>query len=162
LQPGKSIEKSTRAKVLKGARNLHLWMGAFFAPAIIFFAFSGTLQTFDLHEVKRGEATQPPAWIMQIAQLHKKQNLNTRRPAPPPANPGEANSRAPEANRPPPKPPSRATWTFKVFIAVMSVGLILSTLLGLYLTIQYARDKRVMWALVVAGTLLPLAMVLLM
>ena len=137
-------------------------MGAFFAPAIIFFAFSGALQTFDLHEAKRGEATQPAAWITKIAQLHKKQNLNTRKPGPPQGNPTEASAKPPEANRPAPKPTSPVTWTFKVFVGTMSAGLILSTLLGLYMTFQYARDRRITWALVIAGTILPLMMVLMM
>lgn len=154
--------KSSRARTLSAARNFHLWMGAFFAPAIIFFALSGAFQTFGLHEAERGSTTQPPTWIVKIAQLHKKQNLNTRRPGPRPVNPGEANPNRAEGERQAPKPPSAATWTFKVFVGAMAAGLVLSTLLGLYMTFQYARDKRLTWALVVAGTLLPLAMVLLM
>jgi hypothetical protein len=135
-------------------------MGTFFAPAILFFAFSGALQTLNLHEGKRGDSKQPAAWITKIAQLHKKQNLNTRRPSPPQAKPVEAAAKTVEENRPAPKPDGTATWVLKAFTALMSIGLFLSTLLGLFMTFQYARDKRVTWVLLVAGALLPLALVL--
>jgi hypothetical protein len=148
--------------VLTAARKLHLWMGTFFAPAILFFAFSGALQTLSLHEAKRGDSTQPAAWITKIAQLHKKQNLNTRRPNAPQAKPVETGAKSVDQNRPAPKPDGAATFTFKAFTAMMSIGLILSTLLGLFMTFQYARDKRVTWALLIAGMLLPLGMVLFM
>jgi hypothetical protein len=157
-----AIGKSRRAKVLTSARKLHLWVGTFFAPAILFFAFSGALQTLDFHENKRGDSSQPAAWITRIAQLHKKQNLNNRRPNPPQAKPADAAAKPVEQNRPAPKPDGAATLTFKAFTALMSVGLILSTLLGLFMTFQYVRDKRVTWVLLIAGALLPLAMILFM
>jgi hypothetical protein len=49
--------KETKAQVpsgnairLKLARQLHLYLGTLFAPSIIFFAFTGSLQLFGLHE----------------------------------------------------------------------------------------------------------------
>jgi len=56
---------------MKQIRQLHLYMGTLFAPAILFFAFTGALQTFGLHEGARGSNSTPPAWIAQLAQVHK-------------------------------------------------------------------------------------------
>ena len=151
-----------RAQVLKTARQLHLWLGTFFAPAIIFFAFSGALQTFGLHEAQRGDPNQPAMWITKLAQLHKKQNLNTKPAGARPAKKPEDQVKPREENRPAPKPDKPATFAFKVFTGLMSIGLILTTVLGLFMTFQFARDKRVTWALLILGTLLPLAMILLM
>ena len=54
-------------------RLLHLYIGVFTTPALIFFAFTGALQTFSLHETTRGSSYKPPAWAMVLAQIHKKQ-----------------------------------------------------------------------------------------
>ena len=64
-----------RKQALKAARLLHVYLGVFFAPAILFFALTGALQTFSLHEEARGSAYKPPVWIVRLAQLHKKQVL---------------------------------------------------------------------------------------
>ncbi len=152
---------NTRARMLKSARQLHLWLGTFFAPAILFFAFSGFLQTFGLHEAKRGDSYQPPAWIAKMAQIHKKQNLETRPPAPPAARGGEP-AKQPAENRPAPKPVKPATTAFKAFTGAMSIGLISTTLLGIFMTFQFARDKRVTWVLLILGTIMQLAKISLM
>jgi hypothetical protein len=38
------------SKSIKNLRLLHRYMGLFFSPAILFFAFSGGLQVFNLHK----------------------------------------------------------------------------------------------------------------
>jgi hypothetical protein len=59
--------------VLKGVRLIHLYVGAFIAPAIVFFAFTGAIQTLSLHVSAKGGAYKPANWIIVLAQLHKKQ-----------------------------------------------------------------------------------------
>jgi hypothetical protein len=69
---------------MRRLRQIHNWLGAFFAPAILFFALSGALQTFSLHENKGGGPYKPPAWIVVLASVHKDQALpHPRRPRPP-------------------------------------------------------------------------------
>jgi hypothetical protein len=58
---------------LKYIRLIHLYIGVFIAPALLFFAFTGALQTFSLHETTRGSSYKPPAWAVILAQIHKKQ-----------------------------------------------------------------------------------------
>lgn len=60
---------------LKISRQVHLYLGVFTAPALLFFAITGGLQTFGLHERERDGSYAPPAWLAEMAQLHKKQTL---------------------------------------------------------------------------------------
>ena len=64
---------STSHATLKLFRKIHLYIGVFIAPALLFFAFTGALQTFNLHETHAGSDYKPPAWIATLAQIHKKQ-----------------------------------------------------------------------------------------
>ena len=61
---------------LKSFRTLHLYLGVFTAPALLFLAFTGALQSVNLHEAARGGDYKPPAWIASIAHMHKKQNFD--------------------------------------------------------------------------------------
>ena len=58
---------------LKYTRVTHLYLGVFTAPALLFFAFTGALQTFSLHETTHSSNYKPPAWAVTLAQIHKKQ-----------------------------------------------------------------------------------------
>src|SRR5271170_5358963 len=59
--------------ILRVLRKLHLYIGVFTTPALLFFAITGAMQTFSLHETTQGSSYKPPAWIATLAQLHKKQ-----------------------------------------------------------------------------------------
>src|SRR5277367_4679096 len=59
--------------LLRAMRLLHLYIGVFTVPALLFFAFTGALQTFSLHETTRGSSYKPPAWAVTLGQIHKKQ-----------------------------------------------------------------------------------------
>ncbi len=61
--------------LLKSVRLFHLYSGVFLAPALLFFAVTGALQTFSLHETTRGSSYKPPAILVKLAQLHKKQTI---------------------------------------------------------------------------------------
>ena len=58
---------------LRFLRKIHLYVGVFTTPALLFFAITGAMQTFSLHETTQGSSYKPPAWIASLAQLHKKQ-----------------------------------------------------------------------------------------
>lgn len=60
-------------RFLKTTRTIHLYLGVFTAPMLLFFAISGGLQSFSLHETTRGSSYTPPAWLASAAQFHKKQ-----------------------------------------------------------------------------------------
>jgi outer membrane biosynthesis protein TonB len=76
--------------LLRYLRLVHLYIGVFIAPAVIFFAFTGALQTFSLHETTRGSSYKPPAWAVTLGQIHKKQTpVVPARKTPPPDKPAE-------------------------------------------------------------------------
>ncbi|WP_213806160.1 hypothetical protein, partial [Granulicella sp. dw_53] len=76
---------SPTKSLLKTSRLLHLYLGVFATPALIFFAITGFLQTFSFHETTRGSDYKPPKILVQLGQLHKKQTLvvPVRKPQPP-------------------------------------------------------------------------------
>ena len=58
---------------IKVMRNIHLYLGVFFAPLLMFFLISGSWQTFDLHEASKDGSYKPPAIIKSLSQVHKNQ-----------------------------------------------------------------------------------------
>ncbi len=51
---------SSTHTLLKYTRLVHLYLGVFITPALLFFAFTGALQTFSLHETTVAAATSRP------------------------------------------------------------------------------------------------------
>lgn len=155
--PAKAGGKSRRSSsFIQQARQLHLYLGTFFAPAILFFATTGALQTFSFHERTKGSSYNPPVLLMKLAQLHKKQTLVLPPKRPPAQNASrpEAESRpSPEANKPPVQPAS--TLLMKWFTFLMGIGLDTTTLLGIYMAFKYNRDRRLVWGLLIVGAVLP-------
>ena len=73
----------SRTSLLKVFRVTHLYFGVFITPALLFFAFTGAIQSFGLHETNRDHPNYKPAhWITVLAQIHKKQTdvLPSRKP----------------------------------------------------------------------------------
>jgi len=118
---------------MKQIRQLHLYLGTLFAPLIIFFAFSGALQTFGFHEGKKGGSYAPPAWIVAMAQIHKNQRIG----------------------------PGKSSLALKWFIAFMAAGLITTSILGIYMAFKFNRDPRIVCTLIALGIIIPVAALLL-
>jgi hypothetical protein len=145
---------------LKLTRKLHLYLGVFITPALLFFAFTGALQTFSLHETTQGSTYKPPSWAVKLGQLHKKQTLEVpvRKPRPvadaPKADKPADNSaaKAPEAAASKPK----THLPMKIFFLLVAVGLLTSTLTGLYMAYRYGRNWIVITGLLLAGVIVPL------
>jgi hypothetical protein len=162
----------TPAALLKAFRVTHHYLGLFIAPAVLFFAFTGFLQMFGLHETSRGSSYVPPSIIVHLAQLHKKATLTIpqRKPAKPEVAP-KSDDAAPKADAPKPnaakpdaapKTPQPAPsfhWPMKIFFGLVAVGLILSTLTGLFMAWKYNRSKIAVVATVLAGLIIPLILV---
>jgi hypothetical protein len=169
----------TRAHtILKYTRLAHLYVGVFISPAILFFAFTGAIQTFSLHETTRGSSYKPPAWAVMLAQIHKKQTpiVPVRRPPPPeksadtdttksgkpdsaPLPNGAPN--APAAATKPPSPDAvvprpHNTVPLKIFFLLVSIGLFASTLSGLYMSYKFIRNTKLITALLIAGIIVPI------
>ncbi len=92
---------------LKLIRNIHLYLGVFFAPLLLFFVMTGFVQTFNWHE----EGS--PKFIQALSQVHKHQRLACGQECPEPSMP------------------------FRFLIALMCAGLLLTTILGIMMAFKY-------------------------
>jgi hypothetical protein len=148
--------------VLKAVRLTHLYVGVFIAPAIVFFAFTGALQTLSLHVSAKGGAYKPANWIIVLAQLHKKQitelpanklQTPTSSPTIKPGASEKMSSSEKGLDR-----PAHNSLPLKVFFLVVSAGLLCSTITGLYMSYKYSRNKVLFAILFIAGIFVPISL----
>jgi hypothetical protein len=156
------------ASVLKAVRLTHLYLGVFCAPAILFFALTGAIQTFSLHEPGKGTPYKPaadyvpPRWTVILGQIHKNQTPVVAAPKPP----------APKSAGAPPAiakttviPATSAQkvhnpMPLKYFFALVAWSLFISTFTGLYMAYKYSRNKVAITTVLVLGIVIPLLFVL--
>jgi hypothetical protein len=156
----RKILMSAGHRLLKSVRQLHLYLGAFSAPALLFFAVTGGLQVFGLHEAHRGSDYRPPAWLAVAAQLHKKQTMAVpEAKRAPPAMTGAAARPAVEPGHDAARKPSALP--LKLFGALVALSLLLSTLSGLYMAWRYTRNKRLVGLALAGGVVVPVLLALL-
>ncbi len=159
---------SSSHRFLKYFRLIHLYTGVFIAPALLFFAFTGALQSFSLHETTRGSSYKPPAWAVMLAQIHKKQTpvVPIRKPPPPDkqADKGTPEKSSTTSQATPVEAPKAIGETaskshnplpLKCFFLLVSVGLFVSTLSGLYMSYKYIRNRRLITVILLGGIIFP-------
>ncbi|WP_395445668.1 hypothetical protein [Caulobacter sp. UC70_42] len=134
-------------------RKWHAYIGMIIAPTVLLFAMTGVLQIYELHEAHPGYA--PPAVVAKLGVLHKKQLYREgRRPQSQPSakpSPGPA----PAASRPEAKAQRLPTTLLKAFFALASVGLIISTITGVWMTLRQPLHRMRHILLLVVGTVVP-------
>ncbi|HEY2007622.1 MAG TPA: hypothetical protein VGH23_01440 [Rhizomicrobium sp.] len=157
IKPVPARRGQGRAATLMAVRIWHSYAGAFFAPAILFFAITGVLQTFNLHKPMPGY--RPPMVLQAMASMHKNQNLHVKNADDPGPKKGKHAKTDQPDETPPPLASRIAQWMLKVFVALVSVGLVATTALGLYMSWQTSR-RRSMLLWLAAGTVLPMLMML--
>jgi hypothetical protein len=140
---------------MKRLRLLHRYMGLFFSPAILFFAFTGALQTFDLHSANKSTGYVPPVWLQEMAQVHKKQTLTLKK-----EKTKDDSASADTAGDKKSAAPRKSALPMKWFVFLMSVGLIVTTVLGILMAFRFGSSLVLTWSMLIAGTLLPIAMIL--
>lgn len=163
IQPAGKVRGLITPRLL---RDLHTYLAVFFAPTILFFALTGGIQVFGLHEGQEDGYT-PPAVVEKLSQvhIHMRYALKPRRPEPVKA----AVSEAPKVAQPslamaeaPAKPkakkaPSLAT---KVFFGAAALGLTFASLLGLWIGLTQGRLRKLSAILAALGAALPIALVM--
>ena len=120
---------------IKVVRNLHLYLGVFFAPLLLFFLISGSWQLFGLHKANKSGDYQPPAIIKSLSQVHKDQRWVDRAMSPQPST------------------------LFRCLIVLMSMGLLVTTILGIIMSFKYAKIW-VVWGCLLLGIIIPAVLVL--
>jgi hypothetical protein len=164
---------SASHQFLKLVRQIHLYVGVFIAPALLFFAFTGGLQVFSLHETTKGSDYKPPAWLVTLAQVHKKQttfvsahkprpmDTESQKPAADSASSTVANTVAPAQPAPEtPRAAQKNPLPLKIFFAFVALGLFISTLIGIYMAYRYSRKPALLSLLLLAGVVVPIVLAL--
>jgi uncharacterized iron-regulated membrane protein len=131
---------------MKNVRLVHFYVGVFFAPLIIFFAFTGVLQVFKLHETYREIPNSQGNWIAWFGQFHKEQAW-----IPPKVAPAKAAPKKPHEEGVYAKP-------MKWLVALMGIALMGSALAGLYIAFSYPGRRKPCLVALAAGIVIPLAL----
>lgn len=150
-------------RFFRTVRSIHLYLGIFAAPMLLFLAFTGGLQSFGLHETTRGSSYAPPHWLITAAQFHKKQTTvvpaSKFRP-PAPATPRESANSSASAKMAPSTgvdaQPKKNLLPMKAFFALVALSLFVSILSGLCLAWRYTRRPALFGAVLGAGIVVPL------
>lgn len=140
------------------SRRIHRYLGVFFAPSIVFFALTGLLQTFNLHEDDQGGSYRAPAWVKVMSALHKDQTLVPHGP-PPFAGAPDGHDRAPPPDRPPP-PEERPNWALKTFVAALAAGLTGTACLGVVIAVRSKATRLASLVALGLGIVTPLLLLL--
>ena len=115
--------------------------------------------TFNVHSRNKTTGYVPPVWVVEMAQIHKKQDMRLPKEKSKPKQ--DESTAADLATRKKAAPPRESTLPFKCFVLVMSAGLMATTLLGIYMAFRLGGDRRLIWGMLLGGTLLPIAMLFL-
>ena len=147
-----------KAETQRSLRQYHRYLGLFFTPAILFFAISGSLQTFRLQEEK-GYGGTPPDWIVWLAAIHKDQSPPRAAPADEAGaadhHAADDEAAAPGHAAPVPAAPRPSPIPLKIFVVAMAIGLVLSSLLGTTIALANRTTRRASIGMLAAGAVLP-------
>ena len=141
-------------------RTWHTYLGILIAPSVLFFALTGSLQLFSLHEA---HGTYHPAPVIEkLASVHKDQVYALGHHQEPPPAPAAGTQPTNEAHPPAAEEhedePAIGTPLLKWFFLVVALGLATSTVLGLYMGLTHIRHKRTGWWLLAVGVMLPMVL----
>jgi len=114
---------------IKVMRNIHLYLGVFFAPLLMFFLISGSWQTFNFCDENKAAGYKPPAIIKSLSAVHTDQ-------------------RWVDDERVPSSVP------FKWLVVLMAIGLLVTTILGIVMAFKYTRPW-IVWACLSVGIAVP-------
>lgn len=115
---------------MKLLRRLHLFLGCFFAPLLLFYVATGWYQTLTLRRNKGlGEADDLPSRLrsIHVDQIYPAESANSYSPV-----------------------------LFKILVVAMSVALIVTLLLGVVLAFRSLRQRWMVWLSLALGFLVPM------
>jgi hypothetical protein len=154
------------ATTLRLFRKTHLYFGLFISPALLFFAFTGAIQTLSLHEAA-GSSYKPPAMLAELGQLHKKQTtVMPVRKAPEGGAVAHDVGRSDHAASQAGATQQAVTLAskqkqhlpLKIFFLVVAVGLLTSTVTGIYMAYRYERNWILVTGTLVSGVVMPVVL----
>ncbi len=117
---------------MKFLRKLHLCLGCFFTPILVFYAVTGALQLFELHEQKKNSSYAPPALLKWLSEVHIHQRWQA----------------------------AAASVPFRWFALAAAAGFLLTSLLGILMAFKFSKSKVVVWLSLIAGALVPVLLLM--
>ena len=117
---------------MKNLRQLHLLLGVFFTPMLLFFVGTGWYQTFDQDRLK--SPSEAESLVQRLRVVHTDQIYPTHH----------------EIRRP------SSPRLFKWLIAAMSAAIMVTTILGLVLAFRFSRKLILVWACLTGGITVPI------
>ena len=117
---------------MKRLRQLHLYLGTLFAPLLIFFAGSGAWQLFGLHQNAKDGSYTAPSSLVALAAIHKHSHL--------------------------PGTPNKADAPLRWFSLAASIGLIVTTALGIAMAFRFTTSWPPVALCLAAGALGPVVL----
>jgi hypothetical protein len=141
-----------KPQAMRRLRQLHLYIGVFFTPAILFFAISGGLQTFRLQQASGWNGAAAPQWIAWMASVHTDQAKFVPKPEAskakkPPLDAAKAAERAAH---------QKAVLPMKIFAVLLAAALSISALLGATIALNMRTTRRMSALMLVMGSVVPL------
>ncbi|MDP9066534.1 MAG: PepSY domain-containing protein [Pseudomonadota bacterium] len=139
-------------------RTVHTYLGILIAPSVLFFALTGALQLFSLHEAHGSYV--PPAFIEKLSSVHKDQVFAQKAHEENGPAPADAKEHTPPAAEHEAEP-QLGTVLLKWCFLLVALALCTSTALGLWIGLTHVRRTRTRWMLLGIGILLPTALLIL-
>lgn len=112
-------------------RGIHLYLGCFFSPLLLFFSISGAWQTFMLHLGTKDGAYRPPSWIASLSEVHLRQRFSTEHIQ------------------------SSSSESFRYLILLMAISFAVTVGIGIVLAFRFSRRKWLVGICLASGVLLP-------
>jgi hypothetical protein len=139
-------------------RQLHAYIGLFVAPSVLFFALTGSVQLFDLHEAH--DDYRPFNWVEKLSSVHKSQVFAFGDHHVEPGAGAEAQKPAAGGTGEQEEEDKLPTVLLRWFFLLVALCLVVSTALGIWMGFTQTRRKRIAWILLAAGALFPLGLLL--
>ncbi|MBM3823594.1 MAG: hypothetical protein FJ404_12030 [Verrucomicrobia bacterium] len=114
----------------KLARRVHLYLGCFFAPLLVFYVATGWYQTFNTNRNK--SLAEADSWVEKLASVHK------------------------DRVYPSAKATSYSTKFFEALVVVMSVAVLLTVGLGIALALKAGASRWPVLAALILGVVMPI------
>jgi hypothetical protein len=127
-------------------RTWHTYLGILIAPSVLFFALTGAVQLFSLHE-SHG-SYQPAALVEKLSALHRDQVFAQK------GHDDDAHEHSHDQDDHE-AAPGTGTVLLKWYFLVVALALSSSTLLGLWMAFAQIRRRRAFWLLLAVGTIVP-------
>ena len=119
---------------MKLVRRIHMYLGCFFAPLLLFYVLTGWYQTVNHDRLK--SPADAESLTQKLRTIHVDQIYPTSHELRHPSSP----------------------WLFQWLVVAMSVALVATVILGVILAFRSTRHTWPVWVSLVLGILLPLAL----